>query len=288
MISIRDARSHERLIQGIAATYPLVNGLGTLASSRLAGMLVPRSDDVVWAEVAGQPCAVPLNDLVGRALFMFGDLDRKVSRTMTALIRPGDTVIDVGANLGVATLTAAQAVGPTGRVIAFEPSPATLRYLRATLAAIRTAPVTLYDCALGAVAGPAEFAAISGNAGQSAMRSVLAPGTSPDSVHMVTVRRLGDVLRDEGIRRISLLKLDVEGFEHAVLEGLFGVDGAPHPDAIVIESHRPHDDPALRLLRDEGYAVTGLASQAALRLKEVDSTDPLFGTCHDFVARRRT
>ncbi len=51
------------------------------------------------------------NEHIGRTIYFFGDLEPKLSWVCTRVLRPGDTAVDVGANYGVITLLAAQAVG---------------------------------------------------------------------------------------------------------------------------------------------------------------------------------
>lgn len=60
--------------------------------------------------------------------------DREAFRVMDAVLRYGDVMLDVGANVGVYGIHAAKRVGATGRVFAFEPVPTTLDALRTTIA----------------------------------------------------------------------------------------------------------------------------------------------------------
>jgi len=161
-------------------------------------------------------------------------------------LRPGDVVIDVGANVGLTTLAAAKAVGDSGRVIAVEPHPRIFRYLQNNLALNGVRNVAPHNVACGETEGTLRL---------SDMRSddqnfVGAAGHSIE----VPVRRLDDLLAAESPRGLSqfsrsengtvpfaparsengtvplaptlapdapiaLLKIDVEGYEKLVLEG---------------------------------------------------------------------
>lgn len=78
-------------------------------------------------------------------------------RLFAALVKPGSVVWDVGAHVGFYTLLAARAVGPSGRVVAFEPVPRNLRYLRRHIALNHITNADVLDVAVGDVAGTGSF-----------------------------------------------------------------------------------------------------------------------------------
>ena len=124
-------------------------------------------------------------------------------------LRPGDVVIDVGANVGLTTLAAARAVGDSGRVIAIEPHPRIFRYLRENVALNRAANVSLHNFALGNAEGTLLLSDMSADD-----HNFIAPGAGR---LQVPVRRLDQLPIDSP--RIDLLKIDVEGYENYVLQG---------------------------------------------------------------------
>ena len=64
------------------------------------------------------------NDLIiGRSLELYGEFAEGENRILSRYVSPGSTVVDVGANLGTCTLALAKMVGPSGRVLSFEPQP---------------------------------------------------------------------------------------------------------------------------------------------------------------------
>lgn len=269
----------ERAVGGALRLWPFLSGLGKLASSAPARRLVPPSPRVVWAPVRAARCAAPLDDLVGRAIALAGDLDPKVTWAVDRLAAPGDTVLDVGANLGLVSLLAAQRVGPKGRVLAFEPSPVVLPHLRATLAANPALPIRLHEVALGEEPGTLALRVPEGNAGGGSLVA------HPDLAgHAVPVRPLADVLSEEGVADVALMKLDVEGYEAPVLRGLLR-PGAPRPRAVLFEENGATASPVAALLRAEGYRLWGLP-RALLRLMPVPDGAPGFARCNDIVALR--
>lgn len=277
-----DPTASERTMAAIFRSYPFLSGRGMLANSSIARWMVPRRSRVVWGQVRAARCAVPLNDLVGRSIFLMGDLDPKVTWVVDRCLRPGNVVLDVGANLGLVSLLAAQRVGSQGRVIAFEPSPPVLVHLQRTIDANTHLPIELNRCALGDSTGTLNLHVPPDNAGAASVMSA-----RPEAqVYEVQVRRLADVLADNRVQHVDLLKIDVEGFEASVLRGLFASPEAPYPKIILFEDHAPSSSPAIKLLVERGYRVAGLP-KAMIRLRPIPSGNSAFVACRDFIALHR-
>lgn len=122
------------------------------------------------------------------------------------LLRPGDLMLDIGANIGSYTILAAKVIG--ARVVAFEPARETLPKLRANVAANGVERlVTIEDCALGDRDGEIAF-----SVGLDTVNRVGAPGQS----ELVPIRRLDSVA---GSLDPVMIKIDVEGFEPQLFAG---------------------------------------------------------------------
>ena len=133
------------------------------------------------------------------------------------LLAPGSIVIDVGANFGLYTVLSAQAVSPTGRVYAFEPAESAFNLLEENVRLNGLAEVVeCYNLCIGASDGQTEFyltedTAFSGMA--FTQRSPLL------RTKKMPVRSIDSFLQEVGQSGINALKIDVEGFEYAVLAG---------------------------------------------------------------------
>ncbi len=122
--------------------------------------------------------------------------------------RPGETAVDVGANIGEVSLLLSRGVGPSGRVYAFEPHPRIYGYLRGNLALNGRANVDARNLAIGAAAGAVRMS----DGKLDDMNRVEEAGTLP-------VRCSTLDLEIPATGAIALLKVDVEGNELRVLEG---------------------------------------------------------------------
>lgn len=127
-------------------------------------------------------------------------------------IRPGATVVDIGAYLGLFTLAAAEAVGSQGRVVAFEPEPAAFACLSASVAANGfTRRVQLLNAAAGDFTGTGTLALNPDDPSQNT--------TARKHPFMIEVPmyQVSDVVE---VDAVSVCKIDVEGAEVAVIHGM--------------------------------------------------------------------
>jgi len=144
---------------------------------------------------------------------------------MRLLVQPGDTALDVGANLGLYSILLSRLCGPTGHVWAFEPVPDTCWRLRESLALNRCENVTPVQAAVCEKSGTvlinvyeprfAEWNMLGVAPPRSANGKMVRPCQSID-VPSLTLDEFCDTQR---IERISFLKVDVEGFELSVFRG---------------------------------------------------------------------
>src|SRR5262249_38224168 len=88
---------------------------------------------------------VELGDWLGRHVYVTGDYEPTTSRIVAALLQPGNIMVDVGANIGYFSLLASHAVGPCGKVFAFEPLPRTREQLARNLRINRAENVVVFE-----------------------------------------------------------------------------------------------------------------------------------------------
>jgi FkbM family methyltransferase len=156
------------------------------------------------------------SDLIQRYLYVFGVWEPDITHWLREHLRPGDVVVDIGANIGYFSLLAATAVGPTGQVIAFEPVPSIADMLERNVRRNRL-PVEVRRQVVGDHDGSTEvFRSGGANIGRSGTFGEQG-STSEGSVAVV---RAADAIPRELWPRIRFIKVDVEGDEQRVVRGL--------------------------------------------------------------------
>lgn len=131
----------------------------------------------------------------------------------TNIVRAGDTVVDIGANMGWYTLIASRIVGNTGKVIAFEPEQSNFELLTKNVSTNGMDNVTCYQKAVGENNRTVLFYKCPENSGH---HCAWERDTSWDSKPIQQVS-LDAILADEP--HVNVIKIDVEGAEHLVLAG---------------------------------------------------------------------
>ncbi len=157
--------------------------------------------------------------------------------------RPGETVIDIGANYGLYSYHASRVVGPNGKVYAFEPVPFTAATFRRIAKVLRFDQVELYEKAVGEKAGTlalrvpiSDMGSIIAGTVHAAARNNERPGKSQharfEKSKEITcdVVALDDVLA--GAKDVALIKCDIEGADYFALKGARRIIEENHPTII--------------------------------------------------------
>jgi len=137
------------------------------------------------------------------------DYELLLTELMKKSVKPGDVVVDIGANIGYFTKYLSQLVGNRGKVLAFEPSQFNWKYL--TLNTGKLKNVARYPLAIGETEGEMTFGEDVGNPGEN--------GFSKTGKQIVQVKTLESVMHNAKIKKMNWIKIDVEGAEVMVLRG---------------------------------------------------------------------
>ncbi|MDP3196647.1 FkbM family methyltransferase [Tabrizicola sp.] len=163
-----------------------------------------------------------------------GGLEPGTRRVLNALIQPGMGVADVGANVGLLTLSCAVATGPSGKVFAFEPEAGPRAQLEKTLKLNGLRWVEVFDQAAGALTEERMFH-ISPVIGHSSLYAL--PQEDGDGRDVtVQVSRLDDIIGPD--QRLDVVKIDVEGAELDVLSGMDRLL-SENPDLAIVAEYGP-------------------------------------------------
>jgi FkbM family methyltransferase len=198
------------------------------------------------------------DSLEGELLFAPHLYDRREIACLRKHLKPGDTFVDAGANVGFYSLIASQIVGPTGTVLAVEADSVNASRLKINLQQSGVINVQLANLGLS---DRSETLRLGLNtSGNRSGHSFLYDG--PDAVN-VECKTFNEVLTTESIRKIDLAKFDIEGFEFKVLQKFFHEAAQTSwPKHFIIESNpffgnRGGGDP-LQLLAQQGYHIVQL------------------------------
>lgn len=175
--------------------------------------------------------APDLREPIAFHLLVNGGYEPEVQDLILRTLRPGGVFIDVGANIGTFTIPAAKHVGPSGRVIAIEPSPDVFKILEKNVALNSTGNVQLICAAAGASDDDANFyPAPVDHFGMGSRAPQF--NAAPITVRSVT---LDSIVKELNLTSVDALKIDVEGFELDVLKGAIELLSRERPPLIVFE-----------------------------------------------------
>ncbi|MFO0748137.1 MAG: FkbM family methyltransferase [Myxococcota bacterium] len=188
--------------------------------------------------------------------------DYRLMGALAKSLAPGDVFWDIGANIGFYSLLGAAVVGAKGRVVSFEPEPASRARMQENLARNGMTNVAIQALALGDRTATLALETAS-RASAGVHRLVGVSGPSLDGKTIEVPVRMGDDLVAEGLPVPTAVKIDVEGAELAVLSGLEHTLADPRVKAVLVEVHfalleaRGHPYGALEVERRLGAAGLG-------------------------------
>ncbi|MET8247377.1 FkbM family methyltransferase [Streptomyces sp. NPDC005202] len=217
----------------------------------------------------GARFAVDTQDLIQRYVYLFGAWEPHMTSWLQRRLRPGDTFVDVGANVGIFSVLGARLVGDQGRVVAIEASPVFhqrllqqarlngCRNIRAVNAAVADSHKTL-----------SFTLASSRNMGANSIVPYQGPAESTFDIDALP---LPELLDPEEIANARIIKIDVEGAEGGVVRGLAPILDTLRPDAEITVEVTPDRmaqlgdsaDELLKTMADAGFHVYRLANDYA-------------------------
>jgi len=204
-----------RIGSRIILNSPLVRSKTTISVGRF---IRSRSKSNI-VEIEGRKMFVHGHD--GLALSIFKVYEPIQTQIVKKYVKEGDVVLDIGANIGYYTLLFAQLVGPKGRVFSFEPDPVNFDLLRKSVEINDYQNVTLIQKAVTNKNGKLRLYIGKGNR---AINRIYDAGMSDteDSIEIETTF-LDDYFRDQNNIKIDFAKIDVEGAESVVIQGMSSI-----------------------------------------------------------------
>jgi FkbM family methyltransferase len=204
-----------------------------------------------------------------------GWLETSVQEALVRHLGAGGVMYDVGANLGFFSLLGARLVGPEGHVYALEPAPENVQALRRHIALNRVENLSALEQAAAAESGRGRLQLVDDRS----WSKLEGYGEHPGTERVAEVELVA--IDDLDLRPPTVVKIDVEGAELAVLEGMRATLER-HQPAVICEVHGTHEGFA-KFMDQHGYRVVNLegvlpierdlGSEHALALPRLDPGD---------------
>lgn len=207
---------------------------------------------LVRTRLRGETFVIQMNDPCQYDLVL-GIHEPEVVEWIESELKEGMTFVDIGPNVGYYTLLGSRCVGTSGKVVALEPDPDVLAILRRNIEINRVGNVQLIHGAASESCGRAKL-------GRARSSSYCTGLYCEDAVDWIDVPRysLDALINELGIGAVDLVKLDVEGAELEVIEGMSQLLRVNHP-RLIMELHGPLEgtetQPAAQKLKQAGYTV---------------------------------
>lgn len=240
------------------------------------GRMIAGKDDCAIVRRGGAQWQLDLNEGIDFSIYLLGAFEKSTVQTLRKLVRPGDIVFDIGANIGAHTLGLAMDVGPRGRVFAFEPTDFAFAKLERNLALnpelrARTDARQVLLAAEPTAPCQAEIYASWPLRTDAPVhpkhRGRLATTTG------ASVDTLDSLVEREGIERLNLIKIDVDGAEYPVLMGGVRTIKKFRPTLVMEMSPYVHAEQnqsfeaLVALLQEYGYSLQDASTWEPLPLR---------------------
>lgn len=263
----RVAARRRALRQEYARTRPARATLSAAGHSAVMGV----RDAEEYAHYVSAP-----EEHIMRAVLRGPDLAPGAGPVFT--LKPGDSVWDVGANVGMYTVLLGKAVAPPGEVLAFEPMPWCVERLRENIALNGFSHIRVMPRALGRER--ASLPIVQASSGLEGDLRVLKRGAhdAPADAPMTEVVRGDDLRREQGLPVPAVIKIDVQGFEEDALLGLDATLRDPACRAVIVEIHytifAQNNDPDAPLRIERHLKDCGFTSQRRLDRNHIGAWKP--------------
>ncbi|HEY42267.1 MAG TPA: FkbM family methyltransferase [Dehalococcoidia bacterium] len=224
----------------------------------------------VVREINGSQMYLDMTDIgLSCDLMIDGLREAYILETIKKELSEGDFVIDIGANIGYYALLEAKIVGARGRVYAIEPVPESADLLRKNIELNGYSNIEVYQIAIGdkKESAPIHIARQRNISSMRQISSHAESGILSQDVN-VDVLTLDDFLKDRP--HPQMIRMDVEGYECRIINGMEKTLGENTPLTLFIELHFNILEPEetitlLKILRDADFEIADVTSETMIR-----------------------
>ena len=171
-------------------------------------------------EVGGYSFHCDLRDSISREVCFTGHYEPQETALVKAVLRPGMSFVDVGANWGYYTLLAAGLVGTKGRVLSLEPDPRLFSILQRNVTRGGLDQVMVLQIAAASEPGTLSLAGYIEDGGNFGISRIAPNSGEHEKLFQVSAQSLDNILEQQSLSSVDLMKMDIEGAEVFALAGL--------------------------------------------------------------------
>ena len=214
---------------------------------------------------------------ISQELQTFGTHEPLSTKLISDLLKKGMTCLDIGANIGYYVLLESKIVGNEGEIIAIEPSPPNYNCIKENLELENTSNVKAYNFAAGDTEGEIRFFVNKRSNGCKVLLENEKPPNRPGTIIKVPVRKMDIFLNELKIKKIDFVRMDVEGYELNIFEGMENVIKKSKP-IVQLEVHKgrmgiENTKKFFQFFKNNGYKVNSYHQR--------DLDLPIIGTPND-------
>lgn len=194
-----------------------------------------------------------------------GFYEYKKMNLFKKFVEPGMTILDIGVNKGYFSLLSAKIMNDKGKILSFEPSPENCYWIKESIAANGYKSIKLFQIALFNKNGEMKLFMSEKSGHHSLVRN-----KGLGSINVPTMK-LDDIITEQKIGKIDLIKIDVEGAEIQVLEGSFKLLAQQSPK-LLIDIHIIDRKKLFRMLENFGFKLFDYSTGEFVRINEKEFT----------------
>jgi FkbM family methyltransferase len=175
-------------------------------------------DGIVWLSDENIAIHTSADSYIEWTILSTGTYEYEINKLIRISLKNGDNALDIGGNIGLQSIRMAQCVGDTGKVYAFEPLIYLQKKLSRNISLNKVLNITIFPCALSDKESEADFAInkASWNQGTFSLTNDIS-GAEKQHVIVKVADHMSEI---QSLSSLGLVKIDVEGFEYQVLQGL--------------------------------------------------------------------
>ncbi len=185
--------------------------------------------------------------------YWLGSYELEQQRIMERSVKEGDVVFDIGAHVGFLTLLASELVGTKGKVVAFEPLPRNIHFLKKHLVLNKVTNVMLVESAVTDGDGFSKFK----EGASSSMGKI-----GDDGERIVKTVSLDSFMEEYNVPPPQFIKIDVEGLANQVLVGAVHILKSHHPAILLEAKFGGEENNFYQILSSLGYTIKPLGRRS--------------------------